>query len=323
MAGDRINMASGSMMMIHRASSCECGTASAFESAAQALRTLDAQMAGVYAARGNQTAEHFGELMSAETWLGASEAIALGIADAEVEALAMVAHVDAKEYGYRRVPAQFVAGAQTASPLAPAAAATEPQAPPAPRKDEPMSIKIVAQALGLQAEATESEVVAAAADFSKSKAKAKADADYRASVSAIVGADGDAALGAIKAHVEASAALATLKEEVDAIKAKAETEKHAALVKRGQGEGKLTASLVEHFSAKSAAELEAFLAVAPKAVPVGESHTAPEASDSGSGLLKHNGKAFAEMDGNERAALAKSAPDVFASMNTEYLASLR
>lgn len=352
MAGDTVKVAKGAMMMIHNASAGARGGASEMASAAEMLSKLDAQIAEVYAERGNKDTAHFRTLMDAETWLGGTEAVALGLADEMTEALAVAAYFDPAVYGYANAP-KILHGNPLVNSAGKVIGATSLRAPATQRtttattddggatwaapKNQPAPVasqntkaptalgeqdmKIFAKAAGLPDDASDAEIVTHVSGLQAKAARVEKAEQFAASVAALVGNEGDAALGAIKAHVEASAKLADSEKRLADIEAKRETDRHASLVSDGQKAGKLTAKLVEHFAAKSSDELEAFLAVAPKAVPVNEGHTEPVASD-GSPVAKHNGKAFADMDGNERVALAKSDPELFASMNADFLASL-
>lgn len=81
MGAEEVIMPAGSIMMIHDASALTIGTADTHLHTAALLEKLDSQMAGIYAARGSGDADHFSDLMDAETWLTAEEAIAEGLAD--------------------------------------------------------------------------------------------------------------------------------------------------------------------------------------------------------------------------------------------------
>lgn len=82
MAGDEIVMPVGSVMMLHDPSITGAdGTADRLDEIAEALRKIAASMAEIYAARTGQRMEHIRELMRAETWLTAQEAVEQGFAD--------------------------------------------------------------------------------------------------------------------------------------------------------------------------------------------------------------------------------------------------
>jgi ATP-dependent protease ClpP protease subunit len=85
MAGDRIEMAPNSMLMIHDASGVCLGNASDMEEMAQLLALISDNIADAYAARAGGTREDWRELMRAETWYLPDAAVEAGLAD---EALA-------------------------------------------------------------------------------------------------------------------------------------------------------------------------------------------------------------------------------------------
>jgi ATP-dependent Clp protease protease subunit len=81
MAGDHVAMADGAFVMIHNAWTIAMGNASDLTDTAALLTKIDQSIAETYAKRAGSTAEEMLQLMAAETWLSADEAIALGLAD--------------------------------------------------------------------------------------------------------------------------------------------------------------------------------------------------------------------------------------------------
>jgi len=92
MAGDRIEMGVGSMMMIHNAWGAVIGNRHDFADAAKVFATFDASMASIYSARtGIDEADVMamldGEGTAADgTWMRAEEAVTAKFADAVIEA---------------------------------------------------------------------------------------------------------------------------------------------------------------------------------------------------------------------------------------------
>lgn len=82
MAGNRIEMASGSMMMIHEAWGFALGTARDMRKNAEALDKMTQSIAGIYAERGRKDARQWLDLMAEETWFTDQEAVLAGLADA-------------------------------------------------------------------------------------------------------------------------------------------------------------------------------------------------------------------------------------------------
>lgn len=82
-AGDKVIMAPGSMMMIHKAWSFGIGNADDFLATAELLEKIDGQLIEAYANRsaGKKTADELAALLRAETWFTPQEAIDAGLAD--------------------------------------------------------------------------------------------------------------------------------------------------------------------------------------------------------------------------------------------------
>lgn len=86
MAGDKIEMGLGSMLMIHNSWGLVMGNQNDMREAADTFAEFDAAMADIYAARTGQKPEDIAAMMSAETWLRAERAIETGFADATFDA---------------------------------------------------------------------------------------------------------------------------------------------------------------------------------------------------------------------------------------------
>lgn len=80
-SADRCVMADGSFMMIHNAWTFSVGNAEDHLSTAALLEKIDASLAATYAAKTGKDAAVFADLMAAETWFNAEEAVANGLAD--------------------------------------------------------------------------------------------------------------------------------------------------------------------------------------------------------------------------------------------------
>ena len=81
MGGDRIIMSRGAQMMIHCASTITWGNAAELRKDVAVLDKMDANIAGIYAARAGGEAADWLALMGAETWYNAAEAVDAGLAD--------------------------------------------------------------------------------------------------------------------------------------------------------------------------------------------------------------------------------------------------
>lgn len=86
MAGDRIEMAPNSMMMIHDASGLAWGNAADMEEMAELLDLISDNIADAYAQRAGGTREQWRERMRAETWYLPEDAVDQGLADEAVQA---------------------------------------------------------------------------------------------------------------------------------------------------------------------------------------------------------------------------------------------
>lgn len=86
MAGDKIVMLPGSMLMIHMPWSVAAGNAEEMSQVVDMLNKTGESMIPLYAARTGQSEEKIEEMLKAETWLTAKEAVDMGFADEAVEA---------------------------------------------------------------------------------------------------------------------------------------------------------------------------------------------------------------------------------------------
>lgn len=81
MAGDMVTMGRGSQMMIHDGHAGIVGNAKVAREMAEMLDRTSNDIASFYAERAGGTAEHWRDLMRAETWYTAEEAVNAGLAD--------------------------------------------------------------------------------------------------------------------------------------------------------------------------------------------------------------------------------------------------
>lgn len=86
MAGDTIRMGKGTRMMIHRAWTVAMGNEEELCYVADVLRGIDGDLVNAYVERSGGDAEHIRELVNAETWLSAQEAVDEGLADEVMDA---------------------------------------------------------------------------------------------------------------------------------------------------------------------------------------------------------------------------------------------
>lgn len=86
MAGDKIIMSPGSMIMVHRPSVCAMGTVDDMEKAKDVLTKIEEGITPIYAKRTGLDEDKIAELLEAETWMLADKAVELGFADEVSEA---------------------------------------------------------------------------------------------------------------------------------------------------------------------------------------------------------------------------------------------
>lgn len=127
MGADEVIMARGSQLMIHDAAGLAWGPASVQRKTADVLDKLSGNMAKVYAAKAGGEAKAWRDLMVAETWYDAAEAVTAGLADrtdedSEADAKA-VASFDLAAFNYAgraSAPAPNLAVAAMATATTPA-----------------------------------------------------------------------------------------------------------------------------------------------------------------------------------------------------------
>ncbi|WP_315502906.1 head maturation protease, ClpP-related [Actinomyces radicidentis] len=100
MAGDHVTMNRGAELMIHDASGFAMGNAATMRETADVLDKLSDSYADAYAARAGGDRVTWREVMQAETWFTAEEAVAAGLADEWVDAPSTEAHFDRSGFRY-------------------------------------------------------------------------------------------------------------------------------------------------------------------------------------------------------------------------------
>jgi ATP-dependent Clp protease protease subunit len=81
MAGDTISIGLGAMLMIHNAATIAWGEARELRKVADTLEKISVTIAEIYVSRSKNDAATVKELMDAETWMSAEDAVAQGFAD--------------------------------------------------------------------------------------------------------------------------------------------------------------------------------------------------------------------------------------------------
>lgn len=86
MAGDKIIMSPGSMMMIHKPWTFAIGNSDDIDKVREALNKIEDTIVPIYTTRTGKTKDEIQELLTAETWFTPEDAVAEGFADEAVEA---------------------------------------------------------------------------------------------------------------------------------------------------------------------------------------------------------------------------------------------
>jgi ATP-dependent Clp protease, protease subunit len=112
-AGDEIEVAENSWVMIHNPHNTAAGTPDDLREMADLLDKMRGQIASVYQKRSGKPVDEVLALMDAETWWTGSEAVAAGFADRTSTPLAVAATFDARRFS--KPPTQGVAAMASAT----------------------------------------------------------------------------------------------------------------------------------------------------------------------------------------------------------------
>ena len=96
MVGDEIVMPENAMLMIHEAWTVAGGNKRELRNMADTLERIDASLCGIYVARTGKESEEIANMMEAETWMTAKDAVDLGFADKILENKKIAASVTGK-----------------------------------------------------------------------------------------------------------------------------------------------------------------------------------------------------------------------------------
>ena len=98
MAGDEINIAANGFIMIHEPFAMAFGTAAELRKTANKLEKINDTIINTYAARTGTPENVIADMMAAETWMNAEEAVKLGFADQITDEVAIAAHFDLSQF---------------------------------------------------------------------------------------------------------------------------------------------------------------------------------------------------------------------------------
>jgi ATP-dependent protease ClpP protease subunit len=335
----RVVMPGNTFQMLHQCRGGARGTADEIEAHAVLMRRMNEQLAEGYAAasarRGKgKTKEDFLALFAqGDTYLDADESLEWGLADEKLAALEIAASL-VDLVGFESAPeaariAPYVAGptAKLAdpTPTPPSPEARETNLPATGKGKKTM--KSILAALALQEDADEATVVAA---IKKIQASGRTGDE----VERLLGVAGDSAIGAVRALKEATNQNADLAIEVGKVKAMLSRRDFESARDTGLKDRKLTPATAKMYSdrfeaalvsgadgASVVADLQGFLAVAPRVVPAPSVGRQGGGESSGEKPAQHNGKTFAQMAPVERARLSKSDPELYDLMRQDWVAA--
>ncbi|QIX48930.1 MULTISPECIES: head maturation protease, ClpP-related [Rhodococcus] len=156
MAGDEIVMGEGSQMMIHEAWLYTSGTADYLRSEADRLDKMTDSITSLYARRAGGDFEEWRDLVAAETWFTADEAVAAGLADKVSDSTPDSGELSA---AFNLSQFRFAGREHAPAPRIPSAEAVEDTN----RKEGivPTLNETLAQRLGINADATDETILAA------------------------------------------------------------------------------------------------------------------------------------------------------------------
>jgi len=110
MAGDEINMAANSLMMIHDPWGVFAGNSTDLRQQADLLDTVQGTLVSTYMTRATVTQAEIEAMMKAETWLTAAEAVDAGLADTVTQEMQIAAHFDLSRFKH---PPEAIQAADT------------------------------------------------------------------------------------------------------------------------------------------------------------------------------------------------------------------
>ncbi|MDK4286940.1 head maturation protease, ClpP-related [Corynebacterium pseudodiphtheriticum] len=175
---DRVVARPNAELMIHHAWSGSMGDADEMRKSAENLERISANLADIYADKSGMSSDAVLDLMGAETWFSASEALAAGLVDA-VEDARRPAMARDRDPVFAKAMARFRFSGRGAAPAPRVNNAVE--SPPSTSKGEPMSfLQKIADAVGMSPEEVRDEL---SGFFNESvEVEAKVEIEYPDSV---------------------------------------------------------------------------------------------------------------------------------------------
>ena len=314
MAGDEIHIAPAAMVMVHEPSDWTAGTADDMRKCADKLDAIRGVMCGVYAKRTGQTLSEIEKMVSEETWLSAEQAVAKGFADKVVEPDEEPDQDDPEEGEeedravalFRRPPPHIKQLLHLSLPAAHAAGAPQESAV----TFEELKTKLT--------EAT----TAAAAMQARAETAEKTAAEVKASQDEWLAATGKQSVPEAAAHVkglqQAADQVPVLAAQVKKLEDEKISTERDQIIAKAKAEGRMVPAQDEWAKAQTLPALKAFLAVAPKIVPIGQVHLEP--ATAGGRDLTDGGKKskWADFTPAEKARLHDEMPEFYAGILAEH-----
>jgi ATP-dependent Clp protease protease subunit len=146
MSGDSITMGEGSMMMIHNAMSMTFGNGDDLRAMADTLDTVSASAADLYVSRTGMKKSDVLDMMSAETWMSAKDAVKYGFAD-EVQGKGKYTNAFDLS-GFKNTPEELKAVAVVEPPERPVV--TEPEIKAEEQQDETYKVSLMQKRLEIE-----------------------------------------------------------------------------------------------------------------------------------------------------------------------------
>ena len=179
-----------------------------------------------------------------------------------------------------------------------------------------MTIHLIAQAIGLQADADETAVFAAVSRIQSLVAELR-------SVTGVQ--DSDGILGAVRGLSEAAKQVPVLSAKIEEQSKSLEAQERAALFAADKADPKgrkLTPALEAWCSTQPLESVKAFLAAAPHIVQVASGTAQPSVAMSAGtapSVVTHEGKTYEQLTPSERHNLHQEQPEVFAALRASYV----
>jgi ATP-dependent Clp endopeptidase proteolytic subunit ClpP len=198
MAGEEVYIADNAMLMVHNPWSMTMGDADDLRKEADVLDKLKATLVNAYVRKTGMETEDIAAMMDEETWLNATQSVAMGFADEiedGIEAAASVtpasarARFDTFTNSMARKPAQIKAEEAAPAEVVAPVAAPVIDVPPVDTSEEVMTAELQAKVDELQAKLAEAEAEQAASaqtgeDVAKEIETLKAEVDRLSAESA-------------------------------------------------------------------------------------------------------------------------------------------